>query len=73
MNVRYNYFVGSRTPFNNMASQLLSIFKILILLFVVTTGWVVLSGKTHIANPEANFANAFAGSSHSSGDVSVLH
>jgi L-type amino acid transporter 9 len=52
--------------------QLLTIFKIVLLIFVVITGWVVLSGKTHIANPQANFANAFAGSSHSSGDVSVF-
>lgn len=32
-------------------------------------GWVVLSGRTHIQNPHANFHNAFAGSSHSSNDV----
>ncbi|KAF8437548.1 amino acid transporter [Boletus edulis BED1] len=49
----------------------LSIFKIVILIFVVITGWIVLSGKTHIANPEANFTNAFAGSSHNSGDYAT--
>ncbi|KAF8549469.1 amino acid transporter [Imleria badia] len=49
----------------------LTIFKIVILIFVVITGWVVLSGKTHIANPQANFSNAFAGSSHSSGDYAT--
>ena len=59
-------------PSNDTPSQLLSIFKIVILIFVVITGWVVLSGKTHIANPQSNFTNAFAGSSHSSGDVSTL-
>lgn len=32
-------------------------------------GWVVLSGKTHIEDPYANFRDAFAGSSHSSNDV----
>lgn len=32
-------------------------------------GWVVLSGRTHIQNPHANFHDAFAGSSHSSNDV----
>ncbi|KAG2142213.1 amino acid transporter [Suillus cothurnatus] len=46
--------------------NLLSIFKIVILLFVVITGWVVLSGKTRISDPHYNFRNAFAGSSTSS-------
>ncbi|KAF8878903.1 amino acid transporter [Gymnopilus junonius] len=49
----------------------LSVFKIIILLFIVITGWVVLSGKTHIKNPHANFHNAFAGSSHSSNDYAT--
>jgi len=43
----------------------LSVFKIAILLLVVITGWVVLSGKTRVRDPHANFHNAFAGSSHS--------
>ncbi|KAG2105827.1 amino acid transporter [Suillus discolor] len=46
--------------------NLLSIFKIVILVFVVVTGWVVLSGKTRVADPHYNFRNAFAGSSTSS-------
>ncbi|KIK32460.1 hypothetical protein CY34DRAFT_153364 [Suillus luteus UH-Slu-Lm8-n1] len=46
----------------------LSIFKIVILLFVVVTGWAVLSGKTRVADPHYNFRNAFAGSSTSSND-----
>lgn len=33
-------------------------------------GWVVLSGHTRIKDPHVNFRNAFAGSSHSSNDVS---
>ncbi|KAL1948634.1 hypothetical protein VTO73DRAFT_10440 [Trametes versicolor] len=49
----------------------LSVFKIIILLFVVITGWVVLSGKTHIEDPYANFRDAFAGSSHSSNDYAT--
>ncbi|OBZ67883.1 High-affinity methionine permease [Grifola frondosa] len=49
----------------------LSIFKTVILLFVVVTGWVVLSGHTHIKDPHANFRNAFAGSSHSSNDYAT--
>ncbi|KAH9932866.1 amino acid transporter [Fomitopsis serialis] len=46
--------------------NILSVFKIVILLFVVIAGWVVLSGRTHVADPHANFRDAFAGSSHSS-------
>ncbi|KAG2743385.1 amino acid transporter [Suillus brevipes Sb2] len=49
----------------------LSIFKIIILLFVVVTGWVVLSGKTRVADPHYNFRNAFAGSSTSSNDYAT--
>ncbi|KII87999.1 hypothetical protein PLICRDRAFT_30477 [Plicaturopsis crispa FD-325 SS-3] len=49
----------------------LSVFKIVILVFIVITGWVVLSGKTHIQDPHANFRNAFAGSSQSSNDYAT--
>ena len=55
---------------NDSTFQLLTIFKILILVFIVITGWVVLSGRTQISDPQANFRNAFSGSSHSGGDVS---
>ncbi|KAG2046727.1 amino acid transporter [Suillus hirtellus] len=51
--------------------NLLSIFKILILIFVVITGWVVLSGKTRVADPHYDFRNAFAGSSTSSSDYAA--
>lgn len=33
------------------------------------SGWVVLSGRTHVKDPYANFRNAFEGSSHSSFSV----
>ncbi|KAF9528470.1 amino acid transporter [Crepidotus variabilis] len=49
----------------------LSVFKIIILLFIVITGWVVLSGKTSVKNPHQNFYNAFAGSSHSGNDYAT--
>ncbi|KAJ7133644.1 amino acid permease-domain-containing protein [Mycena epipterygia] len=49
----------------------LSLFKIVILTIVVITGWVVLSGKTHIQDPHLNFRDAFAGSSHSSNDYAT--
>ena len=40
-------------------------------MFVVVTGWVVLSGHTRVADPHANFRNAFQGSSKSGNDVSI--
>ncbi|KLO17626.1 amino acid transporter [Schizopora paradoxa] len=49
----------------------LSLFKIFILVFIIITGWVVLSGHTRVADPHANFRHAFAGSSHSSGDYAT--
>ncbi|KAF9239125.1 amino acid transporter [Melanogaster broomeanus] len=54
-----------------LVMNVLTIFKITILLFVVITGWVVLSGKTRIADPRVNFRDAFAGSSHSSNDYAT--
>lgn len=51
--------------------NVLSVSKIAILLFVVITGCVVLSGKTHIKDPLANFRNIFSGSSHSSNDYAT--
>ncbi|KAI0687550.1 high affinity methionine permease [Earliella scabrosa] len=49
----------------------LSVFKILILLVVVVSGWVVLGGHTRVQDPHANFRNAFEGSSHSSNDYAT--
>ena len=47
-------------------------FKVVILLFVVVTGWAVLAGHTSVEDPHANFRDPFAGSSHSSNDVRVF-
>ncbi|EMD32234.1 hypothetical protein CERSUDRAFT_118872 [Gelatoporia subvermispora B] len=49
----------------------LSLFKVVLLLFVVVTGWVVLGGNTRVKDPHAMFRNAFAGSSHSSFDYAT--
>ncbi|KAH9937963.1 amino acid transporter [Amylocystis lapponica] len=54
-----------------LVMNILSVFKIGILVFIVITGWVVLSGRTQIADPHVNFRNAFAGSSHSSYDYAT--
>ena len=46
--------------------NVISSIKIFILVFIVITGWVVLSGKVHkIQDPHASFRNSFAGSSQS--------
>ncbi|GAA5919661.1 hypothetical protein JCM1841_005213 [Sporobolomyces salmonicolor] len=46
--------------------NLLGIFKVVILLLVVVSGWVVLGGGIKsIPDPKANFRNGFSGSSHS--------
>ncbi|KAF7425979.1 hypothetical protein PC9H_008341 [Pleurotus ostreatus] len=62
---------GFTPRFGILVMNGLSVFKIVILLFVVISGWVVLSGRTHIQNPHANFHNAFVGSSHSSNDYAT--
>ncbi|KAI0037186.1 amino acid transporter [Vararia minispora EC-137] len=49
----------------------ISVFKIVILLFIVITGWVVLGGGTRVQDPHANFRDAFVGSSHSSNDYAT--
>jgi len=46
--------------------------KVFILLFIVVTGWVVLSGRIEsIPDPHRSFRNAFAGSSHSSSNYAT--
>lgn len=42
-------------------SNAIGIVKILTLLFVIVTGFVVLGGNTKIENPTANFNNSFQG------------
>lgn len=49
----------------------LSMFKIAILLFIVIAGWVVLSGKTAVTDPLANFRDSFSGSSQSGNDYAT--
>ncbi|TBU25667.1 high affinity methionine permease [Dichomitus squalens] len=48
-----------------------TVFKIVILLFIVVSGWAVLAGNTSVTDPHANFRNVFAGSSHSSNDYAT--
>ncbi|KAH9012555.1 amino acid transporter [Lactarius hengduanensis] len=51
--------------------NMLTLFKIAILMFIVVTGWVVLSGKTRVQDPHVNFRHAFAGSSTNSNDYAA--
>ncbi|KAL2840933.1 amino acid/polyamine transporter I [Aspergillus pseudodeflectus] len=45
----------------------IGVMKVVLLLFIVVTGWVVLSGSVHsVQDPYASFHNAFAGSATSS-------
>jgi amino acid transporter len=44
----------------------IGVIKIVLLLFIVVTGWVILGGRvSRIPDPNASFRNAFAGSVHS--------
>ncbi|KAK8846883.1 hypothetical protein IAR55_005973 [Kwoniella newhampshirensis] len=51
------------TRFSLILSNTLGFIKLLTLVFISITGFVVLGGHTKIANPTANFHNAFEGSS----------
>ncbi|KKY32048.1 putative high affinity methionine permease [Diaporthe ampelina] len=49
------------TKFSYYMSNAIGVVKILTLLFVIVTGFVVLGGNTKIENPTANFKNPFHG------------
>lgn len=42
-------------------SNVFSVFKVFILLFIVVAGWVVLGGGTRVEHPHDNFKNGWAG------------
>lgn len=68
----FTVFLHGFTPrLGVYAMNVLSLFKIAILLFIVVTSWVVLSGKTRVKDPHVNFRHAFAGSSTSSNDYAA--
>ena len=49
-----------------MLNNFLGSIKIIVLLFIVVSGWVVLGGKVHkMPDPGASFRHSFAGSSSS--------
>ncbi|KIY61698.1 high-affinity methionine permease [Cylindrobasidium torrendii FP15055 ss-10] len=45
-------------------SNVLSLVKVIILIFVVVTGWVVLGGHTRVENPRSHFKDGFAGTTN---------
>ena len=49
--------------------NLISAVKLIILLFIAITGFVVLGGGTHIKDPHANFRNSFDGITNNANDI----
>lgn len=49
--------------------NLISAVKLIILLFIVITGFVVLGGGTGVENPRANFQNSFDGITTNGNDI----
>ena len=45
-------------------SNILSAFKVIILAFIVVTGWVVLGGGTRVQDPHSHFKDGFAGTNN---------
>ncbi|OIW32946.1 high-affinity methionine permease [Coniochaeta ligniaria NRRL 30616] len=54
-------FVFFNTRFSYWFSNAIGIVKVLTLVFIAITGFVVLGGHTRVADPQANFKNAFEG------------
>ncbi|KAH8200353.1 hypothetical protein TruAng_005506 [Truncatella angustata] len=53
--------VALHTKFSFRLTIGIGVVKLLTLIFISITGWVVLSGKTSVASPHANFENSFEG------------
>lgn len=49
------------TKFSYYMSNAIGLVKIVTLLFVIVTGFVILGGNTKIENPTTNFKNSFQG------------
>ncbi|PBL01523.1 high-affinity methionine permease [Armillaria gallica] len=45
-------------------SNILSLFKVVILCFIVVAGWVVLGGGTRVEDPKSHFKNGFSGTNN---------
>lgn len=51
--------------------NVVSCVKVITLLFVVVTGWVVLAGGTRITDPHANFRDGFAGTTSNGNGIAT--
>lgn len=51
----------------------IGVVKLLTLVFIAITGWVVLGGHTSVENPRANFDNAFQGTATPYGLTNALY
>jgi amino acid transporter len=49
--------------------NIISIVKLIILLFIVITGFVVLGGGTRVENPRRHFDNSFVGITNNGNDI----
>ena len=49
--------------------NLISAVKLIILVFIAITGFVVLGGGTHIKDPHANFRNSFDGITNNANSI----
>ncbi|KAG8969116.1 hypothetical protein FRC03_004431 [Tulasnella sp. 419] len=55
--------IALSTKWSLRISNILAVAKVIVLLFIVVTGFVVLAGGTKIQDPHSHFKNGFAGSS----------
>lgn len=57
------------TKWSMRIMNVISAVKLVILLFIVITGFVVLGGGTRVEDPRANFRNSFAGATTNGNDI----
>ncbi|KAF2122403.1 amino acid permease-domain-containing protein [Lophiotrema nucula] len=61
------------TRFSYRLSNGIGIVKLLTLIFIAITGWVVLGGHTKVKDPNVNFRNAFAGQATAYGATNAMY
>ncbi|KDQ17200.1 hypothetical protein BOTBODRAFT_155984 [Botryobasidium botryosum FD-172 SS1] len=62
---------GLSTKWSLRFVNVVSCVKVITLLFVVVTGWVVLAGGTRITDPHANFRDGFAGTTSNGNGIAT--
>ena len=61
------------TRFSYMLSNGIGIVKVLTLIFIAVTGFVVLGGNTKVEDPQINFRDSFAGAATAYGATNALY